>query len=622
MKSVTILLFLMVFSTQVLPQFQNIRMSTTTASSPNEVSIAINPTNPDIIVGGANISYFYVSTNRGATWTQKQMTSTLGVWGDPCLLYDHRGYLYYGHLSNPTVGYWIDRIVVQRSTNNGTTWNDGAGVGLTPPKEQDKEWLAADYHSPLYKGNIYMSWTEFDNYGSGSVSDSSRILFSRSTDAGITWSTPVKLSDRSGDCVDEDNTVEGAVPAVGPNGEVYVSWTGPHGIMFDKSLDGGLTFGNDRFVATHPGGWDYSVPGIYRANGLTVTVCDTSRGIHRGNIYINWSDQGAGSTNTDVFIARSTDGGNTWSAPIKVNNDNTTRHQFFCWLTVDQATGVLYSIFYDRRNTTSNLTDVFVAKSVDGGLTWENFKVSETSFNPSPAVFFGDYTGISAFQGRVYPIWMRADNTTMSIWTAPFFDSAAVLPVELTGFSASVEESKIFLEWQTATEVNNRGFEVERAKMATAFDKNLTWSTVGFVKGKGTSLFPSRYYFEDERQSPGFYKYRLKQIDLNGDFSYSNELLIDLANPYAYALFQNYPNPFNPSTVISYELPKPGWVSLKVYDITGNLVSTLVNGYKNAGVHEVDFDIISAKSSFSSGVYVYRMETDGFVASRKMIVIK
>lgn len=608
----------------VIAQIPNVRISATGTSSPNETSIAINPLNPDIVVAGSNISYFYWSTNRGATWSQKQMTSTLGVWGDPCLIYDHRGYLYYGHLSNPTVGYWIDRIVVQRSTNNGNTWNDGAGVGLTPPKEQDKEWLAADYHSPLYKGNIYMAWTEFDNYGSGATSDSSRIRFSRSTDAGLSWMPSIKISDRSGDCIDEDNTVEGAVPAVGPNGEVYVSWTGPYGILFDRSLDGGQTFGTDKFVSDHPGGWDFNIPGIYRCNGFPVTVCDTSRGQYRGNIYINWSDQRNGSNNTDIFIVRSTDGGDTWSQPIRVNDDNTSRHQFFNWLAIDQATGVLYCIFYDRRNTTLNNTDIFVARSADGGLTWQNFKVSETSFNSSSSVFFGDYSGITAYQGRVYPIWTRGDNTSLSVWTAPFFDSAAVVPVELTGFSATVEERMVFLDWQTSTEVNNAGFEVERAKLSAPSEKNTVWSTVGFVRGRGTSLTPVRYYFEDKREEPGYYKYRLKQIDQNGEFTYSSEVTVDLTHPGSFELFQNYPNPFSGggSTVISFEIPKTSWVTLKVYDIAGNLVTTLINGYRNAGVHEVDLDLSGVKTVLPSGVYFYRLDAGNYTKSKKLIYLK
>ncbi len=618
------LIFVLTLAIVISAQIPNVRISATGTSSPNETSIAINSLNPDVVAAGSNISYFYWSTNRGATWQQKQLTSTLGVWGDPCLIYDHRGYLYYGHLSNPTVGYWIDRIVVQRSTNNGSTWNDGAGVGLTPPKNQDKEWLAADYHSPLYKGNIYMAWTEFDNYGSGAISDSSRILFSRSTDAGLTWMTAVKISDRSGDCIDEDNTVEGAVPAVGPNGEVYIAWTGPYGILFDRSLDGGQTFGTDKFVTAHPGGWDFNIPGIYRCNGLPITVCDTSRSPHRGNIYINWSDQGSGSGNTDVFIVRSTDGGDTWSQPIRVNDDNTSRHQFFNWMTVDQATGVLYCVFYDRRNTTLNNTDVFVARSADGGLTWQNFKVSETSFNSSSSVFFGDYSGITAYQGRVYPIWTRGDNTSLSIWTAPFFDSSAVVPVELTGFSATVEDRVVFLDWQTRTEVNNSGFEIQRAKLSAPSEKNIAWSSIGFVKGKGTSLTPVRYYFEDKRGEPGYFKYRLKQIDQNGEFTYSNEVTVDLTHPGGFELFQNYPNPFQGgnATVISFEIPKTSWVTLKVYEITGNLVTTLVNGYRNAGVHEVDLDLSGVQTVLPSGVYFYRLEAGDYTKSRKLIYIR
>ncbi|MBP9122882.1 MAG: T9SS type A sorting domain-containing protein, partial [Ignavibacteriaceae bacterium] len=139
---------------------------------------------------------------------------------------------------------------------------------------------------------------------------------------------------------------------------------------------------------------------------------------------------------------------------------------------------------------------------------------------------------------------------------------------------------------------------------------------------RGTSLFPVRYYFEDKRSEPGFYKYRLKQIDLNGEFEYSNEILVDLSHPLSFGLFQNFPNPFNPSTIISYEIPKAGFVSLKVYDITGNLVTTLVNGYKPAGVHEIDFNVESTKSSLSTGIYIYRIETEGFVDSKKMIFLK
>jgi hypothetical protein len=270
-----------------------------------------------------------------------------------------------------------------------------------------------------------MAWTEFDDYGSSNPADSTRIVFSRSTDHGETWSTPVKVSDRSGDCIDSDNTTEGAVPAVGPNGEVYTAWSGPLGIMFDKSTDGGVTWGQDVFVSTQPGGWDYDIPGIYRCNGLPVTVCDISTSAHRGTIYVNWTDQRNGLINTDVFIAKSTNGGTTWTVK-QVNDDITMTHQFFSWMTVDPITGVLYVVFYDRRATQANATDVYVARSTDGGETFSNFKVSQTSFTPTSSIFFGDYANIAAYNGRVYPIWMRLDGSALSVWMAIINDSTTV----------------------------------------------------------------------------------------------------------------------------------------------------------------------------------------------------
>jgi hypothetical protein len=302
--------------------------------------------------------------------------------------------------------------------------------------------MCVDETNSPYRNNIYMSWTEFDSYGSSNPNDSTRILFSRSIDAGITWSQPVKISDVGGDCIDSDNTVEGAVPAVGPNGEVYLSWSGPLGIMFDKSIDGGVTFGQDIFVTDQPEGWDFGVPGIYRCNGLPITACDISNSPHRGNIYIAWSDQRNGFDDTDIFLIKSTDRGTTWGNVKRVNDDNTNRHQFFTWMTIDQLSGSIYFVFYDRRNTSVNETEVYVARSDDGGETFTNFKVSESPFTPNDMVFFGDYTNIAARNGKIYPIWMRMDGFDLSIWTA-----IVDIPVGIT----SVEEQMLaenFELWQ------------------------------------------------------------------------------------------------------------------------------------------------------------------------------
>lgn len=425
-----LLLLISLISISLFAQFPNIRVSQPSSTDPNETSIAINPLDPNNLVAGANIRYYYYSTDGGYTWIQGNLSSPLGVWGDPCVVFDLNGHCYFGHLSNPSSGgYWIDRIVVQKSTNKGISWSSGVGIGYNPPtRNQDKEWLAVDWTNSPYRNNIYVAWTEFDSYGSSNPQDSSRILFSRSTDGGLTWSAPVRLSDKGGDCIDEDNTVEGAVPAIGPNGEIYVAWAGPLGLVFDKSTDGGLTWGNDKIVTSIPGGWDFSVPGIYRCNGLPITACDISNSPYRGNIYINWSDQRNGTNNTDVFIVKSTDGGNTWSQPKKVNQDNTQTHQFFTWMTVDPATGFIYIVYYDRRNYNDNRTDVYVARSTDGGETFTEFKVSQSPFTPTSSIFFGDYTGITALNGKVYPIWTRLENGQRSVWIAIIQDTIQTFP--------------------------------------------------------------------------------------------------------------------------------------------------------------------------------------------------
>ncbi len=391
---------------------------------PEEVSICINPKDGTNVVAGSNLDYYYYSRDGGFTWREGRLASTLGVWGDPCLIFDAEGRLYYGHLSDPQEGDFLDRIVVQRSDDGGETWNDGSGIGLNPPKDQDKEWLAADLTDSIFRNSLYAAWTEFDLYGSSDPEDRTRILFSYSRDSGSSWSKPVVVSDVTGNCIDSDDTVEGAVPAVGPEGEVYLSWAGPLGIVFDKSLDGGRTFGADIPVADLVQGWDLTIPGIYRCNGMPVTACDVSRSPYRGHVYIMWSDQRQGAHDTDVFIIKSADGGETWGAITRVNDDPPGRHQFFPWMALDQTTGSIYVVFYDRRDSEDYATEVYLAKSDDGGESFKNYKISDYPFRPVSGIFFGDYIGIDARDRKIHAIWARMDGIDLSIWTTVILDNS------------------------------------------------------------------------------------------------------------------------------------------------------------------------------------------------------
>ncbi|MCF8373801.1 MAG: T9SS type A sorting domain-containing protein [Bacteroidales bacterium] len=407
------LLYLLIVSLPGFGQHTNVLISD--ASNPEEPTIVINPKNTDQLVAGANINNVYYSQDGGQTWTSNFMASEYFVWGDPCVIVDTLGHFYYFHLSNTDFTYFIDRMICQKSTDGGMSWSELSYFSHDWPKQQDKEWAVVDRAN----NNIYVSWTQFDSYGSYSTSDSSVILFTRSLDAGATWSQPLRINKMAGDCIDSDNTVEGAVPTVGPNGEVYVAWVGENGIYFDRSIDMGISWlEDDIFVSSVPGGWDYVIPGLMRCNGLPVTACDTSGGPYHGTIYINWSDQRNGSDDTDIWLAKSTDGGNSWTNPIRVNDDPAGKHQFLTWMAIDQVTGYLWFVFYDRRNYYNALTDVYMAVSKDGGQSFQNFKISESHFAPSNAVFMGDYNNITAHNNVVRPIWTRLDNTQLSVWTA------------------------------------------------------------------------------------------------------------------------------------------------------------------------------------------------------------
>ncbi|MGD8306292.1 MAG: T9SS type A sorting domain-containing protein [Ignavibacteria bacterium] len=516
-------LIYMILSNTGISQFQNIVVNESWRTDLNEPSIAINPSNPDNLVIGVNNTFCYASFDAGQSWSGRQMYSSYGVWGDPSLVFDSEGNCYFAHLSGepPLSGRWGDRIVIQKSTDGGIIWNDGTFTGLNRPKFTDKEWLAVDLTNSQYHNNLYVAWTEYDRLFDPGIQFKSREMFSRSTDGGATWSDPIQLNEVEGDCLDDDNTIQGATPTIGPNGEIYLAWAGPEGILFDRSFDGGVTFGNDIFVTDHIGGWGwgYEIAGIY-GNGLPQTICDLSNSPYRGTVYILWADQRNGTTNTDIFLIKSTDAGDSWSDIVRVNDDETDRAQFYPWMSIDPVTGIMYIVYYDRRSTLNTLTEVYVARSTDGGETFYNFKISESPFAATSQEFLGDYISIVAYNGKAYPVWTQSDQFGRSIITT----------------------------------------EIDESVLGVQSNNQL------------------------------------------GDFK----------------LHQNFPNPFNPSTIIRYEIPERSMISIKVYDLLGNEIVTLVEEEKQAGVHTVEFDA----EDLSGGLYFYQLTAGEFSLTNKMILLK
>ena len=394
---------------------------TTVGFQPCEPSIAISLKNPDIVVAGSILDNVYRSTDGGYTWEHNTLTSPYGVYGDPCVVASPNGDFYYLHLSNPEGKGWesemlLDRIVCQHSKSKGKRWSKGGSIGQDHPKDQDKEWAVVS----LDGERIHACWTQFDKYNSQEPNDSTIILCSFAGRKGENWSKPIRVSEKAGNCLDDDETTEGAVPSVGPNGEIYVAWAVDETIWFDRSFDQGETWmAHDIAAADIVGGWAQTVAAIGRVNGMPVTGVDLSpESPYNGRIYINWTDARNGSDDLDVFVCYSDDKGTTWSSPIRVNNDEAGSQQFFTWMAVDPVSGSIHVVFYDRRAHDDETTDVYVASSNDGALTWTNRLVSESSFLPQGEVFFGDYNNISAFDGHVRPIWTREVNGVLTVMTA------------------------------------------------------------------------------------------------------------------------------------------------------------------------------------------------------------
>jgi Secretion system C-terminal sorting domain len=210
----------------------------------------------------------------------------------------------------------------------------------------------------------------------------------------------------------------------------------------------------------------------------------------------------------------------------------------------------------------------------------------------------------------------ESNSTLSSTGDYSFTLSGAALPVELTSFSAMQFKNSIKLMWETATEVNNYGFEIQKSGVRS---KELGWEKIGFVNGQGNSNSPKNYdYMDNSNLTTGEYSYRLKQIDNDGAFEYSDEVNVTIGVPSGFTLEQNYPNPFNPTTNIKFSLPVSGLVNIKVYNAIGEQVAELMNRQMEAGSYSIPFNA----TGLPNGVYLYKIDVNNFTSVKKMILIK
>jgi hypothetical protein len=376
----------------------------------NEPAIAVNSRDPQQLVAAwqVNASAAY-SRDGGQTWKIAESTEPKNyrVSGDVSLAFDTAGHAILCYIAFDKLGttnYWAqgatrNGVFIRRSLDGGQTWEPDAVTVISHESTpeipfEDKPWVVADTRGP-HAGNLYIGWTQF-------TLAASDLLFSRSTDGGKTWSQPIKLNSVSGLPRDDNGALEGFHGIVGPDGALYTIWDARDGIMMATSHDGGATFSKDRRIIPAGPGY-FGITGVSRSNGFPQIDMDMRGGKHGGNLYIAWSDYSNG--DVDVFVSSSADQGKTWSAPVRVNSDpiHNGRDQFFQWMAVDPQSGSVNLIFYDRR-TDNVQTTVTLARSTDGGKTFQNYTWDPEAF-AAEGDFLGDYLAITAFGNKVYGAW-------------------------------------------------------------------------------------------------------------------------------------------------------------------------------------------------------------------------
>jgi hypothetical protein len=401
----------------VMPNYRILPATNTTQS---ELSIDIHPLNGNILFASANATNWpfstiwgtgvYWTTNAGTNWTGFNNPPFGTNYGDPSSAIGTNGYFYEGYISG-TGG-----MGVATSTNNGANWTTSTVSAMS---SDDKNHLMVDKKvgSP-YENRLYNTWTDFNG-----GANNNQVVVKYSTNFGTSWSALTDLSSS----LAPGSHAQGCNVQTGPNGEVYVTFAiydgwpgGEDAIGFAKSTDGGTTWTKARvYSAVNFGIRGNLKPTSIRVSSFPSMSVDRSGGANNGNIYIVWPqiNVAPAGTDPDIVCLKSTDNGVTWVGPVRVNDDalSNGKEQYYPWCTVDQTSGQLNVVWYDNRNTTSDSTGVFMARSVDGGLTFENFQVSDANFRPKPisglaSGYQGDYIGIAAANNKAYPFW--ADDRT------------------------------------------------------------------------------------------------------------------------------------------------------------------------------------------------------------------
>jgi hypothetical protein len=572
----------------------------------NEPSIAVDPTDHNRIAIGwrqfnsvtSNFRQagYGFTTNGGQTWTFPGVIEPGIFRSDPVLDTDADGNFYYNSLTNDPDFY----CKVFKSSTGGSSWDGG-----TDAHGGDKQWMTIDKTASPGTGHIYAYWTRF-------YSVCPPGFFTRSTDSGGSFQN----------CITIPNDPYWGTLMVGPNGDLYIGGTIGNNFLVAKSTNAQISGQSVTWDMATVVNLDGSIANGYGPNpggllGQTSIAVDTSDGPYQGNVYLLCSvERNSNPDPLDVMFTRSTNGGVNWSSPIKINDDpGTSAYQWFGTMSV-APNGRIDVIWLDTRdNPGSNISALYYSNSKDGGSTWSTNERLSDYFDPHVGWpqqnKMGDYFHMVSDSNGANLAWAATFNNEQDVYYSYIADTT-IIPVDLVSFSASIVAKTITLVWSTATELNNYGFEIQRSTEGTEF------YSVGFVNGYGTTTKQQNYSYSDKNLEDGKYYYRLKQIDYNGSYEYSDIIEVEYRAFDSYLLEQNYPNPFNPTTTIGFGLQEKSNIKITILNAIGEEVAVVLNEEIEPGYHHVEFNAIN----LPSGVYFYQLKAGSFVETKKMLLLK
>lgn len=599
-----------------------------------ECNTAMNPRNPLWIHTAYNTNGTHWTTDGGLTWGVNNPAFPTAA-GDPVVVYDSLGNLYYDNMKNPITGTWV-----AKSTNGGQSW---AFANVTANTGNDKNWIAADQTAGPYTNFIY-----------GAMTNGSSASFSRSTNGGTSFTLIGNLTPHG---------LPGAMPCVGPNGNiqggsVYVVTSSGSAFTptytFFRSTNGGATLptlqsaqsGWVNTVGTQTGGRN-SVSNMRTRPYPFIAADNSLNPNYRGRFYCVYSanDPPGNGNKPDVFCRYSTDFGVTFSAPVKINDDASTQNnnQWHSTMWCDKETGKIYVAWMDTRNTpSSDSAEIYASYSSNGGVSWvTNIKVSNRKMKIDCSTcggggtprYQGDYNGIISNSQGGFATWADFRNGSFGSYGAYVEDYAMTLLPSVHSMT-NVNDS----DFSYVSVPRTRQYSLP-VTFTASFSPNPGAGTLALTLLNKTTntvqntltTFPDSLRIRIKATggvTPGNYTVTVVGRGPNGTPVHSRSITVTVGNvgltntntgiPEKFFLYQNYPNPFNPVTNVKFDLAKTGLVKLTVYDVTGKAVSTLHNGVLTAGSYSYDFNALG----LASGVYFYKIETPDYTSIKKMMLIK